>query len=126
MTDYPPPPPQSPPPAAAQPMSQSEERLWAMLSHLGVIFFGFLAPLIIWLIFRERSGFVNDQGKEALNWSILVTIAGVIGAITTVVIIGFVILPVVAIVTIVFGIMASMAAYRGDMYRYPFNWRIVK
>ncbi|WP_062289079.1 DUF4870 domain-containing protein [Demequina phytophila] len=130
MTDYPPPPPQSPPPPqqpyGPQPMTQSDERLWAMLAHLGIILFGFLPPLIIWLIFRERSAFVDDQGKEALNFSILVTIAQIIGAITTVILIGFVILPVVGIATLILCIMAGLAANRGESYRYPLNWRIVK
>ncbi|WP_062464272.1 DUF4870 domain-containing protein [Demequina soli] len=130
MTDYPPPPPQSPPPPqqpyASQPMAESDERLWALFSHLGIIFFSFLPPLIIWLIFRERSAFVDDQGKEALNFSILVTIAQIVGLVTTPILIGFVILPVVGIATLVFCILAGIAAYRGDRYRYPFNWRIVK
>lgn len=127
MTEYPPPPPQSPqPPAAAQPLSESDERLWATLSHAGVILFGFIPPLIIWLVFRERSAFVNDQAKEALNWSILMAIASFIGAITTIAFIGFIILPVVGIAVLVFGIIAAMAANKGQQYRYPFNWRIIK
>lgn len=127
MTEYPPPPPQSPqPPYAPQPMSQSDERLWATLAHAGVILFGFIPPLIIWLVFRERSAFVNDQAKEALNWSILMAIASFIGAITTIAFIGFIILPVVGIAVLVFGILAAIAANKGEQYRYPFNWRIIK
>jgi uncharacterized Tic20 family protein len=127
MTEYPPPPPQSPqPPAAAQPLSESDERLWATLAHAGVILFGFIPPLIIWLVFRERSAFVNDQAKEALNWSILMAIASFVGAITIVAIIGFVILPLVGIAVLVFGILAAIAANKGEQYRYPFNWRIIK
>ena len=127
MTEYPPPPPQSPqPPYAPQPMSQSDERLWATLAHAGVILFGFIPPLIIWLVFRERSAFVNDQAKEALNWSILMAIASFIGAITTIAFIGFIILPVVGIAILVFGILAAIAANKGEQYRYPFNWRIIK
>ncbi|WP_062313618.1 DUF4870 domain-containing protein [Demequina rhizosphaerae] len=131
MSENPPPPPQSPPPPpqqpyAPQPMTQNDERLWAMLAHLGIILFGFLPPLIIWLIFRERSAFVDDQGKEALNFSILTTIAYIVGSILTVVFIGYLIIFAVGILVLVLCIMAGVAAYRGDRYRYPFNWRIVK
>ncbi|MDN4476504.1 DUF4870 domain-containing protein [Demequina sp. SYSU T00192] len=131
MTENPPPPPQSPPPPpqqpyAPQPMTQSDERLWAMLAHLGIILFGFLPPLIIWLVFRERSAFVDDQGKEALNFSILVTIAQIVAGILWVVIIGIVLSVVVGIAMLVLCIMAGIAANRGERYRYPFNWRIVK
>ncbi len=124
MSDAPPPPPQQP--YAPQPMSQSDERLWAMLAHLGVILFGFLPPLIIWLVFRERSAFVNDQAKEALNFSILITIAYVVGSILAVILIGFLIWAAAGIAALVFCIMAGIAANKGEMYRYPFNWRIVK
>ncbi len=131
MSENPPPPPQSPPPPpqqpyAPQPMTQNDERLWAMLAHLGIILFGFLPPLIIWLIFRERSAFMDDQGKEALNFSIMTTIAYIVGSILTVVFIGYLIIFAVGILVLVLCIMAGVAAYRGDRYRYPFNWRIVK
>ncbi|WP_082099344.1 DUF4870 domain-containing protein [Demequina maris] len=131
MTENPPPPPQSPPPPpqqpyAPQPMTESDERLWAMLAHLGIILFGFLPPLIIWLIFRERSAFLDDQGKEALNFSILVTIAQIVASILWVVLIGIVLSFAVGIATLILCIMAGVAANRGERYRYPFNWRIIK
>src|SRR5690349_5456256 len=51
---------------AAQPLSDSDSRMWAMLGHVGAILIGIIAPLITWLVFRERSSFVDDQGKESL------------------------------------------------------------
>lgn len=117
-------PPTAPMPPA--PLSESDERLYATLSHAGVIIFGFIPPLIFWLIYRERSRFVEDQAKEALNWSILMTIAAFVGGLTVLLVIGVFILIAVAIATIVFGIIAAMAANKGTLYRYPFNWRIIK
>ncbi len=113
-------------PAPAVPLSQSDERLWATLSHVGGILFGFLAPLIIWLVFKDRSRFVEDQGKEALNFQILVTIAYIVGSILIFVIIGFFILLAAWILAIVFGIQGAIRANKGEAYRYPLNWRIVK
>lgn len=125
MTEYPPPP-QAPQPPAAQPLSQSDERLYAILAHVGVILFGFIPPLIIWLVFRDRSRFVDAEAKEALNWSILVAIASFVGWITTWLFIGFLILAAVGIAVLVFGIMAAVKVNSGEGYRYPLNWRIVK
>lgn len=110
----------------AAPLSPSDERLWATLAHVGGIIVGFIAPLVIWLVFKERSRFVDDQGKEALNFQILVTIAYVVGSITS-----FLVFPIVLIfagwiLTIVFGIQGGIAANKGQAYRYPFNWRVVK
>jgi uncharacterized Tic20 family protein len=108
------------------PLSESDERLYATLGHAGIIIVGFIAPLIVWLIGKERSDFVDDQGKEGLNFSILVTIGYIVGSITTPILIGFLILPVVWIASIIFCIQAAVAANKGTRYRYPLNWRIVK
>lgn len=150
MTDYPPPPEQPQQPGqqpygqqpgpqqpqqpygqqpaygGPQPMTDSDSRMWAMLSHLGIILFGFLPPLIIWLVFRERSAFVDDQGKEALNFSILATIAYVVSSILIFAFIGILMVFAVGIAVLVLCIMAGIAANRGESYRYPINWRIVK
>ena len=113
-------------PVYAAPLSPSDERLWATLAHVGGIVLGFIAPLVVWLVFRERSGFVNDQAKEALNFQILIVIAYIVGGILTVVLIGGLILALAWLATIIFGIMGAVAANKGELYRYPFNWRIIK
>ena len=108
------------------PAATQDDKTMAMLSHLGGILFGFLPPLIIWLVKKDQSPFVEDQSKEALNFQITLLIGYVIGGATTMVCIGFVILPVVWLVGLIFGILGSMAAYKGEAYRYPFNIRLVK
>jgi hypothetical protein len=92
----------------------SDERTQAMLAHISIILLGFLGPLIFWMIGKEKSAFIDDQGKEALNFSI-------IGSIATIVTCG-----IAWIGVIIFAIMGGLAANKGEMYRYPLNWRIVK
>ncbi len=75
---------------------------------------------------RERSEFVDDQGKEALNFSILSTIAYVVSSILIFAIIGILMVIAVGIGTLVLCILAAIAANKGERYRYPLNWRIVK
>jgi uncharacterized Tic20 family protein len=48
----------------------SEARTFGMLCHLSGLFLGFVGPLLFWLIKREQYPFVDDQGKEALNFHI--------------------------------------------------------
>lgn len=111
----------------AAPLSPSDERLWATLAHIGGIVFGFIAPLVIWLVFRGRSRFVDDQGKEALNFQILLVIAAIGFSIITAVTLGIGgLLFLSFIVALVFMIQGAIAANRGELYRYPFNWRIIK
>jgi uncharacterized protein len=114
------------PVGAGQPLSDSDERMWAMLGHVGGIVLGFIAPLVTWLVFRERSAFVDDQGKEALNFQITILIGYVVGTILSAILIGFLLLFIVWIVSIVFAIMAGIAANRGERYRYPVTLRLIK
>ena len=119
----------APPPgyAGAQPpLSDSDQRMWAMLSHLGGILFGFIPSLVIWLMFKERGRFVEEQAKEALNFQITWTIAMILSGILTVILIGFVLLPLVGIAGLIFMILAAVAANKGQAYRYPVNVRLIK
>jgi uncharacterized Tic20 family protein len=115
-----------PPAYGPAPLSPSDERLWATLAHVGPILTSFLAPLLIWLILRDRSRFVDDQGKEALNFQIFLAIVYVVGVLTTFILIGFLILPAAWILSIVFGIQGAIVAGRGELYRYPLTWRVIK
>ena len=134
-TPTPPPPPAPAPPAGAYagaptgaevPLRQDEDRMWAMLSHVGGIVVGFLAGLIVMLVFGKRSAFVNDQAKEALNFQITLAIGWVAALILSAVFIGFLLYPVLAIADLVFSIIAGIAANKGEIYRYPVCLRLVK
>ena len=135
----PPPPPETDPPGSPSGIS-SEERQWAMFAHLsalaGLITGGlgcFLGPLIIWLVKRETMPFVNDQGKEALNFNITVlgvsVILWVVGTILLVILIGFLFYLAafaVGVFWLVMTIIAGIKANEGVAYRYPFTLRLVK
>ena len=87
---------------------------------------GFLAGLIVMLVFGKRSAFVNDQAKEALNFQITLAIGWVAALILSAVFIGFLLYPVLAIADLVFSIIAGIAANKGEIYRYPVCLRLVK
>lgn len=107
----------------------SDERMWGMFCHLSslsgsVIPFGnILGPLVIWLIKKDEYAFVDDQGKESLNFQISVLIYTVVLAVT---IIG---IP-LAIGALIFGlvmtVVAAIKANGGEYYRYPLTIRFVK
>jgi hypothetical protein len=108
------------------PTPDKDSKTMAMLAHLLGIFLWFLGPLIIWLIKKDQSPFVDDQGKEALNFQIMVTIGYVIGVATSCLGIGFLIMTAVWVGAIVFSIIGAMKANEGVAYRYPINLRIIK
>lgn len=106
--------------------SNKDARTMAMLCHLLAIFTSFLGPLIIWLVKKDEYSYVDEQGKEALNFQITVVLASFVAGLLTFVCIGVVLLPAIWIVDIVFCIIAAVAVNKGEHYRYPLSLRLIK
>ena len=123
------PPPPNPAPSyyggVEPPLSPADERMWALLAHLTIFVLSIIGPILILVIFGKRSSFVADQSKEALNFHITVLIAGFVSFLLCFVIVGFVLLPVVVIGSMVLGVLAALKANQGVPYRYPMTLRLV-
>jgi uncharacterized protein len=113
-------------------MNEQEERNWAMGAHLSALsgliipLGNLVGPLVIWLTQKEKSAFVEAQAKEALNFNITILIAGIVSALLTIVLIGFLLLPIIGIAWLVLAIIAGIKASKGEQYQYPFTLRLVK
>ena len=119
--------------APPQPLSPSDERMWATLIHVGGIIIGFIAPLLGYLLLKDRSAFVGDNAKNALNFQITLLgiqiVAYIIGTILLVVVIGFLFYLVAwaaYIAGLILSIVAFLKAKDGHAYRYPFALRLIK
>ncbi|MFD2570135.1 DUF4870 domain-containing protein [Spirosoma soli] len=129
METPPPTPPLSPTPV---PMSQSDERMWAMLTHLSALTGLFtlvgslVGPLIIWQIQKEKSAFVDFHGKEAVNFNITMAIAAAISFVLFLLLIGLVLMWLVGVIWLIFTIIAAIKANNGEYYRYPVTIRFIK
>ncbi|MEN8235405.1 MAG: DUF4870 domain-containing protein [Actinomycetota bacterium] len=112
-------------PPVPDPVS-SESRGWAAAAHLvPLIGFGFIAPLVIWLMKRDEDPFIEYHGREALNFQISFMIYMIASALLMFAIIGFLLLPVVAIWGFVVMIIAGVKGANGEFYRYPLIFRFV-
>ncbi len=111
---------------ASQPLSPSDEKLWALLVHIGGIFFNFLPALIGYLVLKDRGPFVRQHTGTALNFQITLVIAYVVGAITSLLLIGFLIMGAAYVLNIIFSILAAVAANRGETYEYPLAIKFIK
>lgn len=118
--------------AEQAPGPSAEARQWAMFAHLAA-FVGFLipfgsllGPLLVWQLKKEMDPFVDDQGKEALNFQISVLLAALVCVLLMFVVVGLLLIWVVVIGAIVLTIIAAIKANEGKSYRYPFCWRIIK
>jgi uncharacterized protein len=130
------PPPQPPlPPGAPQPGQQplppDQERLWAMLAHLlsfvaAYIALGFLAPLIVLLLFGPRSAYVRAHAVESLNFNLSWLLYAVVAALLIFIGIGILILIALGIAYVVLIVVASIRANGGAFYRYPLTIRFIR
>ncbi|MBT2503944.1 DUF4870 domain-containing protein [Curtobacterium sp. ISL-83] len=107
-------------------MTPADQRLWATLTHIGGIFSNFVAPLVAYLVLRDRGAFVREHTRAALNFHLTMAIAYVAGTILSIVVIGLFIIWAAGIVSIVFGIIAAVAANRGQLYRYPLSIEFIR
>jgi uncharacterized Tic20 family protein len=114
-------------------MSPKDENTWSVLAHLSVflnLLTGFLGPvaaLVIWLMYRERSQRVSFHALQSLwyqvAWIVILAVGWIVAGLLTVVLIGFLLFPVMAILTVVPFAHMGYAAYKvnqGMDYRYPF------
>ena len=137
-----------PPAAGGAPvaeMAPDQQRLWAVLAHLsplvaallgaasaGFFYTGWIGPLVIFLVLKDRGIFVRRQAAEALNLQILFTVIYLVGVLLGLVTltIGFIVvvpvLVILGIVVLVLQIIAAVRANQGVDHRYPINWRLVR
>jgi uncharacterized protein len=110
-----------------------DERTWGLVAHLSA-FAGFFAPvvgnvvgpLVVWLVKRDQSAFVEVEAKEALNFNITVAIGYCVCALFALVFIGILLGGALFIYWLVMTILAAVKAGEGVPYRYPFALRLVK
>ncbi len=123
------------PVAAAPPLPGrgKDERMWGMACHLSgaailtcIPFANVLGPFIVWMLKREVYAFVDEEGKEAVNFQLTMFIGMVVGYVLTLVFIGWLILLAVVVVDLIYVLIASMKANEGESYRYPLTFRFIK
>ncbi|MEV0382495.1 DUF4870 domain-containing protein [Nonomuraea sp. NPDC050643] len=107
------------------PRPGSDDTTMAMLSHLLGLLVSWIGPLIIYMMKKDESPYVRDQAAEALNFQITMFIGYIVAGVLTLIFIGFLLFPVVWILSLVFHIQAAMATNKGANYRYPFAIRMI-
>jgi uncharacterized Tic20 family protein len=121
------------PAPAGMPETTPEVRRWAMLCHLlalsGLLANGIgylLGPLVMWLVKREEHPFIDDQGKEAVNFQLTMFLALLVSLPFCLIAVGFLMMIAVAIVMTVFPIVGAIQASEGKAYRYPLSIRFLQ
>ena len=103
----------------------SDDKNIATVTHLGGTVFSFVPGLLVWILKKDDSAYLADQAKEALNFQITILIASFVAAILMWLLIGFILIPIVWLLNIVFCIVAAISTSKGETYRYPLCLRLI-
>ncbi len=97
----------------------------AVLNWVGTIFLGFLPGLILYLVQKEDD-YVQDQSKEALNWSITLLFGYCIAFFLSFLVIGLFLFPILGLVHLIFCILGIVGTQKGETFRVPYAIRLIK
>ncbi len=121
-------------PRVADAHADADERTYATFMHLAlfaaVLTSGGLivsVPLVMWLFKRKKSPFIDDHGKEAINFQITMVVYSLaigLAALATCGVGVVIFLPLLAY-AMIFTVVAARAANRGEYYRYPACLRVL-
>ena len=110
-----------------------DTRMWAMICHLAAlaglvvpVVGCIIGPLVVWQIKKEEFPFVDEQGKEAVNFQISILIYGIVAGLLCFACVGIILLPAVVIFDLIFMLIAAVKANNGEHYRYPLTIRFIK
>ena len=104
--------------------ASSNDRTLAVLTHVLSLLFPLLPSFVVFLVKNHEPGFVREHARQSLNLNLILALSYIASSILIFVLIGFLILPVVAIFGSVVQILAAIRAGQGQGYRMPLtpNW----
>ncbi len=112
--------------------NERETRTWAMFLHFSLLagfvvpMAGLVTPIIIWQIQKNKLPGIDEHGKVVANWLISLIIYGVVSGLLTFILIGFPMLIVLVVVSIIFPIIGGIKANDGQLWKYPLSIQFFK
>lgn len=118
-------------PSPPRPMSQSDEKTWAVVAHLSAlaasfIGFPFLGPLVVYLIKRDESPYVRAHAAASLNfqlsWLIWFVVLGIATFVLMFVLVGLLLIPVILVAAIAWLVLVILAAVKAGNGEPPMKY----
>lgn len=126
---------------AESPQVSSEQQTWRVLAHASALiqFLGppsVVGPLVVWLL-KRNDPVVEPHARAALNYQLTLFIYFIVGGIAAVVLLFTIIgialsllivlfLFLLVVLEVIFAILATLAASRGELYDYPMSMNLIK
>jgi uncharacterized protein len=119
----------SPPPVppidnSPRPANQDEKTLGIVMHVLSLVGLAIVGPLVIWLMKKDQSAFLDAQGRELLNFQVSYLIYWFVAFLLCFVLVGFLLVFVLAIASIVLTIIGIVKSADGVIYRFPLTIRM--
>lgn len=114
------------------PELSKDAKQWAMLTHLAAFaaflipFGNIIGPLLVWQLKKDLGPFVEQNGKEAVNFQITIAIVALVCTMLMFALVGFLLLPVLGLYWLILTVIAGVKANDGVAYRYPLTIRFIK
>ena len=119
-------------PAARATVVNESARTTAAAAHLSTFaglvmpFGSVIGPLAVWLTRRDRDPFIDQAGREALNFGITIAIYGAVLLVAALMLVGILFLIIGVVAWVVLASLAAVKASQGQTYRYPLTMRLVR
>ena len=119
-------------PGSTQPNKERETRTWAMFLHFSLLagyvapIAGLIAPIIIWLVQKDKLPGIDEHGKVVVNWLISLILYLILSVLLSFIFIGIPMLIVLIVATIIFPIIGGIKANDGQLWKYPLSIRFFK
>lgn len=107
-------------------MPSNDERMLATAIYVSSFFTTIIGPLVIWLLKKDESEYINYHGKEYFNFIISYGVYSIISVFLMFILIGFITIWAVGVAAFVFTIIAAVKAYEGTEYRFPLVFRLIR
>ncbi|MCE5231347.1 DUF4870 domain-containing protein [bacterium] len=107
-----------------------DEKMYSMLIHFSLLIsyigLGIIIPIVLWVLKKNESEFIDKNGKIVVNWIITAVIFAVICLPLTVILIGIPLLWLLAALNVVFAIIGGLKAMNGEAWPYPISFTFIK
>jgi uncharacterized Tic20 family protein len=117
----------------AEEVLSPDTKMWAMLCHLAALalivfplFGNVIGPLVVWILKKEDHPFIDENGKESLNFQISMAIYFCAAALLVFIAIGILLLPALGLFWLILTVVAAVKANSGETYKYPLTIRFFK
>lgn len=100
--------------------------LAGLSSYIGVPFGHVLIPLIMWSLKHKESPYIDQQGRDVLNFQLTITFYLIFSYILIFILIGFLFVGVVVLLHVIATIMAAVKTYNGETFRYPVTFPLIR